>query len=308
MQCACCSARADFRRFTAREMMFGWREAFDYAECAACGSLQLATVPPDLDRFYPPDYYAQDVPGTIVHHPSALRSLGARLMVGGGPVLTRRLARRYPFLHWAALAGISQGSAILDVGCGGGAWLRRLRRWGYLNLTGIDPYLREEMEVPGLRLLRRELPACNGSYDLVMMHHVLEHLRDPRRALQEVVQRLRPEGRVLLRLPLAGTPLAREYGPHWFNLDPPRHLVIPSRAGLFRLLADMGLEVLREEYDSVPHTVFYSECYRRDVAMRETLRPDRIPADAAAARRIARLNAEAQGDCGVFVAKPRSRT
>ncbi|MEJ0070466.1 MAG: hypothetical protein WDO24_19095 [Pseudomonadota bacterium] len=38
-------------------MMFGTHERFDYVECASCACLQIAVVPPDLQRFYPPDYH-----------------------------------------------------------------------------------------------------------------------------------------------------------------------------------------------------------------------------------------------------------
>lgn len=302
MNCPCCGFAGTARRFLAREMMFGWREPFAYLECSGCLSLQIERVPADLPRFYPSGYYSQQVPATVVHTPSAARALVARLLLRGGPRLTRCLRERYPFLHWTALGGIGPQSAVLDVGCGAGVLLRRLRRWGYADLTGIDPYLVAELHEPGLRLRRCELAETGGRFALVMMHHVLEHLPDPGAALRLAAARLAPGGRLLVRLPLAATPLAREYGPDWFNLDAPRHLVIPSRAGLLRLFAAAGLRVVHEEYDSTPLTPYYSECYRRDVAMREAAAPEAVTPDPAVRRRIRQLNAAGLGDSGVFVA------
>lgn len=303
MTCACCGFAGASRRFLAREMMFGWREPFAYLECPDCLSLQIERVPADLPRFYPSDYYSRQVPAGVVHTPSAARTLAARLLLRAGPRLTRCLRERYPFLHWTALGGIGRQDAVLDIGCGAGVLLRRLRRWGYTDLTGIDPYLATELHEPGLRLLRRELAETGGRFALVMMHHVLEHLPDPGAALRLAAARLAPRGRLLVRLPLAATPLAREYGPDWFNLDAPRHLVIPSRTGLLRLFASAGLRPLHEEYDSTPLTPYYSECYRRDLAMRETAAPETVMPDAAVRRRIRRLNAAGLGDYGVFVAE-----
>lgn len=38
--------------------MFGFRDEFDYLECDECGCLQLITIPPDLIKYYPPNYYS----------------------------------------------------------------------------------------------------------------------------------------------------------------------------------------------------------------------------------------------------------
>ena len=39
-------------------MMFGTRERFAYFECSACGCLQIETVPADMARHYPDNYYS----------------------------------------------------------------------------------------------------------------------------------------------------------------------------------------------------------------------------------------------------------
>ena len=38
----------------AQEMMFGFKDRFEYLECGRCGCLQLKDVPSDLSRYYPP--------------------------------------------------------------------------------------------------------------------------------------------------------------------------------------------------------------------------------------------------------------
>src|SRR5476649_121898 len=97
-----------------------------------------------------------------------------------------------------------------------------------------------------------------------MLHHVLEHLPDPRRSLQDARARLNPGGRILVRIPLAGSKSCRTYREHWFNLDPPRHLLVPSRRGMETLAQRSGLRVVRTEFDGVELGFLMSEHYRRD--------------------------------------------
>ena len=56
-RCPICGVEDIPRIHHAREMMFGTRERFDYRECPACGTLQIAAVPADLERHYPSGYY-----------------------------------------------------------------------------------------------------------------------------------------------------------------------------------------------------------------------------------------------------------
>jgi 2-polyprenyl-3-methyl-5-hydroxy-6-metoxy-1,4-benzoquinol methylase len=105
-----------------------------------------------------------------------------------------------------ALAPSGPGRA-LDCGCGAGGNARLLRERGF-EVTGItvSPGERErasrECERVLLADLEQPLPDEIGAgYDLVILSHVLEHLRQPERLLDAVKQRLRPGGTVLVALP-----------------------------------------------------------------------------------------------------------
>jgi hypothetical protein len=56
--CRICGNVAGNGTLTAREMMYGTRDAFEYIKCAACGCVQIAHIPAELARYYPADYYA----------------------------------------------------------------------------------------------------------------------------------------------------------------------------------------------------------------------------------------------------------
>jgi SAM-dependent methyltransferase len=307
VKCPACEAAGDFPTFTAREMMFGWRHRFEYATCPACGTLLLAHVPGNLADYYPGDYYSLAAPKGGMRPGGGLRrSMGRWLVESPSAIaagLASRMARKNPFLRWARIGGAGMGSAILDVGCGSGGLLRRMRRWGFSNLAGVDPFTGVETNEPGLKIARGELAAVTGKFDLIMFHHVLEHLADPAAALRAARARLNAGGRILVRIPVAGSRAAREYGPDWFNLDAPRHLVIPSVRGLGAIADRAGLAVRQTEFDSDEKAFGFSECYRRDVPMKEaTLTPE----EKKRWRKLAKeLNRSGEADLGVFVLEPR---
>src|SRR5689334_15160240 len=57
MQCRICGGRENNAVYRAREMQLGWRDEFDYFQCAACDCLQIAEIPQDIHRYYPPGYF-----------------------------------------------------------------------------------------------------------------------------------------------------------------------------------------------------------------------------------------------------------
>src|SRR5262245_15424854 len=56
--CKVCENAEGNRVFTAREMMFGFRDSFAYFECAHCGCVQIAQTTGDLSKYYPEEYYS----------------------------------------------------------------------------------------------------------------------------------------------------------------------------------------------------------------------------------------------------------
>jgi len=310
-KCRFCGGTGPFRRLEAREMMFGWRHVFAYLECGSCGSLQIERIPENLAEYYPKDYYSLAVPVAHTVVVPVLRRVWARWLVRSWSGLARRMGRQLyrksPFFTWVRLAGCGLEAAILDVGCGSGGLLQRMRRYGFSHLTGVDPYTAAEASRPGLQIMRGELSVVRGQYDLVMFHHVLEHLADPTGTLATARTLLAPGGRILVRIPVAGSRACREYGEHWFNLDAPRHLAIPSLRGMTAIADAAGLTIVHTEFDSAEPSFIMSENYRRGVPMKAAPRPSR--SEQRHFRRLARkYNHRGEGDLGVFLLAPRQAT
>jgi len=304
MTCRACGREGPFRVFGAREMLFGWRHPFEYGECPHCGSLQIRGIPENLPEYYPANYYSLKPPPVRSKKASSARVamanwlLKSRSPLAGWVVWRQRW--KYPFFHWSRMAGCGLGSRILDVGCGTGGLLRRMQRYGFHNLTGVDPYTSIEADEPGFHIRRAELGSVDGGYDLIMLHHVLEHLADPQRSLEEARAHLNPDGRILVRIPVAGSHTHRLYGADWFNLDPPRHLLVPSRRGMETLAERSGLRTVRVEFDGMETGFLMSEHYRRDTPY--TGKPEDDPKLRRHYRRLAeQANRRGEGDQGVFL-------
>lgn len=97
---------------------------------------------------------------------------------------------------------------MLDVGCGNGLFLERIRRrLPGARLTGIDfsQYQVEHPVDPSLRLLQADLtrgiPCEDGSFDVVYAAEIIEHLLDPDLLLGEIHRVLSPGGTLVLTTP-----------------------------------------------------------------------------------------------------------
>jgi SAM-dependent methyltransferase len=137
---------------------------------------------------------------------------------------------------------------VLDVGCGTGDRLDLFRSLGF-DVTGLEvdgraaehARARFGLEVVGSDLLDAHLPA--GSFHLVTMHHVLEHLHRPREAIGECRRLLREGGSLVVQVPNMDSLQARAFGARWHAIDPPRHLYYFTPATLARMLGREGLRV-----------------------------------------------------------------
>ena len=94
---------------------------------------------------------------------------------------------------------------LLDVGCGYGFFLGKARERGW-SVHGVEPcvHARDYALKTGLQvdlggLLEQKYP--DGSFTVVTMFYVLEHVREPLSYLKEAYRILKPGGLLLVRVP-----------------------------------------------------------------------------------------------------------
>lgn len=132
-----------------------------------------------------------------------VRSTDKRATLGHpSQVWTRGLERRLGLMRrYVAL----EGKRILDLGCGVGAFVRRLRQFSpYVYGVDVDAenVAKGGEEVPNLALAVGErLPFRDGVFDVVLLHEVLEHVTDDRATLREARRVLAPGGAVVVFCP-----------------------------------------------------------------------------------------------------------
>jgi 2-polyprenyl-3-methyl-5-hydroxy-6-metoxy-1,4-benzoquinol methylase len=137
---------------------------------------------------------------------------------------------------------------LLDVGCGGGRFMKRMKRLGW-EVEGIDFDANATNRIAsryGMKtytgdLVENRLP--DRSFDAITLSHVIKHLADPERTLRECLRLLKPGGRLIVVTPNAESVGARLFGPHWRGWEPPRHLRLFSIKTLAALLRKAGFDL-----------------------------------------------------------------
>ena len=276
--CPACGSVGISRTFVVREMMFGTGDSFEYVECEKCSTVRLLDVPHDLSPFYRTDYYsiARDPTVVLGRFPTRqiVRHVVRSAVTGRGAsaAVAQALTRRPEFqkLSSVRLAGLPRGrsSTVLDVGCGSGQLLYALSLAGIDDVLGIDPFAPGDRTFDtGASILRQHLSDVEGTFDLVMLHHSLEHVPDPGGILRQVRGLLSPQGRIVVRMPTVSSRAYSIYQQDWVQLDAPRHLAVLSRSGMAELCRANGLQVVTVRDDSTSFQFWGSEQVRRRIPL-----------------------------------------
>ena len=124
--------------------------------------------------------------------------------------------------------GAAGAARVLDVGCGSGELLARMRDLGW-SVEGVDfdPRAVEAARSRGLTVRRGDLHTHHypdATFDVVHLRHVIEHVFDPVGVLAECRRILKPGGRLVLITPNSSSWGHAHFDRDWYALDPPRHL------------------------------------------------------------------------------------
>ncbi|HYA34880.1 MAG TPA: class I SAM-dependent methyltransferase [Candidatus Binataceae bacterium] len=141
------------------------------------------------------------------------------------------------------------GRRYLDVGCGGGADLRKMKSAGW-QVCGVesDPKSLERLRRLGLDVRRGTLEQqkfTDDAFDAITMGHVIEHVARPAALLGECRRILAPGGVLIVTTPNSASLGHRLFGVSWAHLDPPRHRYIFNASTLGRLAREAGFSTCR---------------------------------------------------------------
>ena len=112
----------------------------------------------------------------------------------------------------------------MDLGCGRGVLLKAFQSLGH-EVIGVE---RKDSPCLGMpNVICSELDDIKleaESFDIIVIWHVLEHLKEPAKTLADVSRLLKPKGSLFISVPNFGSNQATFFKKHWFHLDLPRHL------------------------------------------------------------------------------------
>jgi SAM-dependent methyltransferase len=271
MVCRICGNSQNNRALRVKEMMFGFRDEFNYSECSACGCLQIAEVPENIDRYYPSGYYSfqQAAPDSAIRRFARIRR--DRYTLFGTGAVGKMLSKRYRNTTLEVLGAKrpKQEARILDVGCGSGGFLRTLGDLGFKNLFGVDPYISDDMAAGPIRIFKKtilDLPNSDG-FDFIFFNHSLEHIWNQEETLSRASRLLAPKGICIVRMPLKTETIWSLYGTDWMQIDAPRHFYVHTIPSFRHLSQQAGLVLHDTVFDSTERQFWGSEQYQKDISL-----------------------------------------
>lgn len=257
--CILCDGPGTVVRRGLSDRLFGASGTWGHRRCDRCLLWWLVPQPKEeeIPGWYESYYTHEGSSGDPWGAAPRLKEALARRALGyptPRPLRTLGIALRAPAVAdlAAATAGWIRGPArgrLLDLGCGNGDLLVRARSLGWeAEGAEIDHDAAERgRRVHGLvihELAASHLTEALGSYEVVTLIHVLEHLSDPVNALRSVARLLPPSGECIVATPNPVGLGSRLFGPEWVHLDPPRHLYLFSPRAARRCAEKAGFEVL----------------------------------------------------------------
>lgn len=235
--------------------------------CEGCSAGWLSRVPPpgNMKNYYAGEYYTPNPPPPCYMGSSEIvrflrsailsvyksyghlqpRSLFSRL-VGTAAGAVPAVRRRASFDLGEMAPSFPSGGQLLEIGCDSGAHLALMRMLGW-SVYGIEPD-------PAAARVAAETAGCAvhvgtvedailepESVDAIVCSHVIEHVPHPASFVYTASRFLRKGGVFVVRTPNLQSLGHRLFGPDWFSLDPPRHMVLFTPASMRRLFKHSGV-------------------------------------------------------------------
>jgi SAM-dependent methyltransferase len=267
--CPICGSTGVEEYSTLRDSMYDTPGTWHMKRCtrSTCGAFWLDPMPhPDELPLAYQGYYTHtagkqclDSIGARVRDALISRRLGyphrqnlplrlASHLLHFSPTRTEYALHAHFYLPWR------KSGRLLEVGCGAGDQLLVLKNAGW-DVLGIDfdPAAVATANARGLDVRLGDLRQAKlpeGSFDAIVMSHVVEHVIDPIGLLRECARILKPQGDFVAITPNASSWGHRKFRESWRGLEPPRHLTVFTPRSLRLAIEKAGLRPTRTRYSA----------------------------------------------------------
>jgi len=237
VRCYICSSDRASPYIEAEDDLTGRPGRFTFVRCSECGLVYQA---PRLRLEHIKSYYG----GDYIAHQERRRwgplAPAVEWAMGSIDRAKMSIVSRY--------VKLGPRSSVLDVGCGAGSFLAKVRGVSGATVAGVDfvdlsarPTMRAVEFHHGLFY---DQPVSDGRFDLVTMWHFLEHDYDPLRSLKHAAAAVASDGRIIIEVPRLDSLSARLFGNRWPGLQAPQHTALYDRQTLTAMVRLANLEVV----------------------------------------------------------------
>jgi SAM-dependent methyltransferase len=197
--------------------------------CGTCGLGRTEAPAFEPERYYTDDYF------------TGQHADGYADYAGAEAVLRREFAGTVEFIR-----ARRDGGRLLEVGCAYGFFLQEAKP--FFDVCGIELAADAAARArrAGLNVVTGIADEATlqrlGTFDVIVMLDVIEHLPDPHGMLRLLARHLAPGGLVVITTGDFGSLVARVAGRHWRLMTPPQHLWFFTGASLFGMGRSAGLD------------------------------------------------------------------
>jgi SAM-dependent methyltransferase len=211
----------------------------ELAVCEGCGTVQKPITPKwqaEADAIY--------AAYTIYHNAGGAEQ---KVFAGGGGQPASRSSRLVQQLR--ERVGLPPSGRMLDLGCGNGAMLRsfseQLPGWSLAGNELSDKYRDVVEAIPRVEKLYPGQPEdVHGTFDVMTLLHVLEHVPDPVAFLTRLGRKMNPGGLIVVEVP--------DHRQNPFDLAIADHCSHFTLGTLVAVSEAAGLEIVAAAEDFIP--------------------------------------------------------
>jgi len=200
-------------------------ETFNHYRCPDCKLIFVAPIPPDLGKYYSDSYHF--VPDSVEYMEKAAGHERYKIEI---------------------IQQFAKTGSLLEIGPSYGCFTY-LAKKARFSVDAIEMNARccEFLEkVLGVNAIHSDDPVQallqGGSYDVIVLWHVIEHLPNAFAALEAICSRVKPGGHVVLAAP---NPEALQFhlmGRYWPHVDAPRHVMLIPIKLLAERMEHLGMK------------------------------------------------------------------
>ena len=222
---------------SAKSELMQWKQVYKLFECQNCGA-----VSPNIDNSG--EDYIDSVYEVEEYKEKFIRETHSQYDY------RKNNFGRERFKYTIDRLGLDKNSNVLDLGCGAGYYIGTLHdaKIQYKGLEVVDHLVDYCKLQHGLNVEKTDLEdEKDGSYDLVTMFDVLEHLSDPIETLNTVNKKLKPGGYCVAYTPNIFSIGYELMGVRQNTMLPFEHLCFVTQGSLQHLAKNTGFKIDKVE-------------------------------------------------------------